>query len=256
MDKKSFINAINFEDKNLLSNLFDKIKLAEKISKPVFTCEFYPPNVWRTVKDMSKNFSINIHVNGIFEDCERRMLCFSVEEPQEYPIQLLRIENKSKFESLSHKDYLGAIMALGIKREKYGDLILVEDSCYAAVSEETSEYIIYNLDTIGRCPCKIEAIEYFNAQNITAKFENLVIHSTSMRVDCVISSLCNLSRSKAVDIIQGGKVLINYVDMHEKDKIIENGAVLTIRGYGKFKFIEELGSTQRGRLKLSMKKYI
>jgi RNA-binding protein YlmH len=256
MDKKSFVNAINFEDKNLLSNLFDKIKLAEKISKPVFTCEFYPPNVWRTIKDMNKSFGINIYTYGIFEDCERQMLCFSTEEPVDYPIQLIKIENKSKFESLGHRDYLGAIMALGIKREKYGDLILVEDGCYAAVSKEASDYIIYNLGTIGRCPCRVKTIENFNAQSISAKFENLVIHSTSMRLDCVISSICNLSRAKAVDIIQGGKVLIDYVEMQEKDKIVENGAVITIRGYGKFKFVEQLGSTQRGRLKLSMKKYV
>lgn len=256
MDKKSFINAISFEDKNLLSSLFDKIKLAEKVLKPVFTSEFYPPNVWRAIKDMSKNFGCNVYTYGIFEDCDRRMLCFSLEEPEHYPIQLLRIVNKSKFENLGHRDYLGAIMALGIKREKYGDLILVGDGCYAAVSEEISNYIIYNLDTIGRCPCRVEAIEDISAQSISAEFENLVIHSTSMRLDCVISSLCNLSRSKAVDIIQSGKVLIDYVDMHEKDKIVENGAVITVRGYGKFKFIEEFGSTQKGRLKLSMKKYI
>jgi RNA-binding protein YlmH len=256
MDKKSFINAINFEDKNLLSNLFDKIKLAEKILKPVFTCEFYPPNVWGTIKDMSKSFGINVYTYGIFEDCERRMLCFSIEEPEDYPVQLLKIDNKSKFESLGHRDYLGAIMALGIKREKYGDLILVEGGCYAAVSKEVSDYIIYNLDTIGRCPCRVETIEDINAKSISAEFENLVIHSTSMRLDCVISSLCNLSRSKAVDIIQGGKALIDYVEIHEKDKIVENGAVITVRGYGKFKFIEEFGSTQKGRLKLSMKKYI
>jgi RNA-binding protein YlmH len=256
MDKKTFINTINFEDKNLLSNLFDKIKLAEKISKPVFTSEFYPPNVWRIIRDMGKSFSCNVYTYGIFEDCERRMLCFSLEEPEDYPIKLLRIVNKSKFESLGHRDYLGAIMALGIKREKYGDLILVEDGCYAAVSEEISDYIIYNLDTIGRCPCRVETIADINAKSISAEFENLVIHSTSMRLDCVVSSLCNLSRSKAVDIIQGGKALIDYVEIHEKDKIVENGAVITVRGYGKFKFIEEFGSTQKGRLKLSMKKYI
>ena len=256
MDKKSFLNAINFEDKNSLSNLFDKIKLAEKTLKPVFTCEFYPPNVWKTIKDMSKSFSINIDTYGIFENCERRMLSFYAEEGKHYPIQLLNIENKSKFESLVHRDYLGAIMSLGIKREKYGDLILVGDGCYIAVSEEISDYIIYNLSTIGRCPCNVKVIEDFNAESISAKFENIIIHSTSMRLDCVISSLCNLSRTKAVDNIQGGKVLIDYVEMHEKDKIVENGAVITVRGYGKFKFIEQLGSTQSGRLKLSMKKYI
>jgi RNA-binding protein YlmH len=256
MDKKNFSNSITFEDKNMLSNLYDKIMLAEKISRPVYTNEFFPPNVWKTIGDICRSFNINTYSNGIFDDSERRMMCFSIEEPDSYPIQLIRIENKSKFENLGHRDYLGAIMALGIKREKYGDLILDGDGCYAAVSEEISDYIIYNLSSIGRCPCKVEIIENYIAQGLGAKFENLIIHSTSMRLDCLIGSLCNLSRAKAVEIIQGGKVLIDYVEINEKDKMVQPGAVITIRGYGKFKLVEQLGSTQRGRLKLSIKKYI
>ncbi len=256
MDKKSFLNAINIEDKNLLSNLYDKIKLAEKINKPIFTNEFYPPNVWKIIKDLSKSLNINIHTYGVFEDSERRMLCFSSEETNDYPIKLLKIYNKSKFEALGHRDYLGAIMALGIKREKYGDLVLDGDACYAAVCEDIADYIVFNLDTIGRCPCKVELLEGFNAYNISAKFDNFIVHSTSMRLDCVVSSMCNISRAKAVDYIQGGRVLIDYVEIHEKDKLLEENAVITIRGYGKFKLIGQLGATQRGRLKLSMKKYI
>jgi RNA-binding protein YlmH len=256
MDKKSFLNAINFEDTNLLSNLYDKINLSQKISKPIFTSEFYPPNVWKAVSDMNKSFNVNIFTNGVFEDCERRMMCFSIEQPDKYPIILLKIDNKSKFEKLEHRNYLGAIMALGIKREKYGDLIIEDDSCYIAVSEEISDYILNNLSSIGRCPCKIKTVYNYNEQVIRAKFENMVINSTSMRLDCVVSSLCNISRAKAVDIISGGKVLVDYIEMHEKDRLLDTDIVITIRGYGKFKIVEQLGSSQRGRIKLSMKKYI
>jgi RNA-binding protein YlmH len=256
MDKKSFLNAINFEDKNLLSNVYDKIKLAEKISKPVFTNEFYPPNVWKVIHSFSKSLSVNIYSYGVFEDSERRLLCFSMEKIEDYPVKLLKIHNKSKFEALEHRDYLGAIMAMGIKREKFGDLVLDGDGCYAAVSEDITDYIICNLNAIGRCPCSVEVLEDYDLNSIGTRFECFIINSTSMRLDCVISSLCNLSRSKAVDYIQSGKVLVDYVDIQEKDKLLEKGAVITARGYGKFKLVEELGSTQRGRLKLSMKKYI
>ncbi|MCM0650405.1 YlmH/Sll1252 family protein [Clostridium swellfunianum] len=256
MDKKSFISTIKFEDDNLLSNLYDKIKLAEKISRPVFTSEFYPPNVWKIVKDMNKSFNINIYTCGIFEESERKMLCMAQEEPEKYPAKLIKIQNKSKFESLDHRDYLGAIMALGIKREKYGDLILDGNNCYAAVSEEISDYILYNLTSIGRCPCKVDIIDDYSDLNISARYEDFMLHSTSLRLDCIVSSICSLSRAKAVELIQASKVLIDYVDINEKDKVIEAGTVITVRGYGKFKFIEQIGSTQRGRLKLSMKKYI
>lgn len=256
MDKKGFLNAINFEDKNMLSNLFDKVTLAEKISRPVFTNEFYPPNVWKAIESMEKNFDVNIYTCGIFEESERRMLCFSVEAPNKYPVRLLKIHNKSKFENLEHRDYLGAIMALGIKREKYGDLVLDGDCCYVVASEETSEYIISNLNSIGRCPCNVEVIDNSGAQDISVRFENQVIHSTSMRLDCLVSSICNMSRAKAADLIQAGKVLVDYVEASEKDKLLDKDSVMTIRGYGKFKLGEQLGSTQRGRIKLNIKKYI
>jgi RNA-binding protein YlmH len=256
MDKKSFLNAIRCEDKNLVSNLYDKIMLAEKVSKPIFSNEFYSPNLWKTIMTMEKKFGLNIYSNGVFEDSERRMLCFSVEQVFDYPINLLKFKNKSKFDKLGHRDYLGAIMALGIKREKFGDMIMKDDCCYAVVSEEITDYIFNNLISIGRCPCTIEILDNSVAQSICAKFDNLFIYSTSMRLDCIVSSLCNISRAKAVEIIQGGKVLVDYMELCEKDKLLDVDTVITIRGTGKFKLTEQLGSTQRGRLKLAIKKYI
>lgn len=256
MDKKSFLNHIDYEDKNALSNLYDKIQLAEKISRPVFTNEFYPPNVWKTINAMKNIMGISVYTNGIFEDSERRVMAFSTEGIDFYPILLMRIENKSRFQELQHRDYLGAIMSLGIKREKFGDLIVNENSCYAAVCEDIFDYIRDNLTTIGKCPCKVEKMQALNLENISPRFERMAIHSTSLRLDCLISSICNVSRTKAVDLIQAGKVLIDYSEALEKDKTVEEGTVITIRGFGKYKLEEQNGSTQRGRLKLSLKKYI
>lgn len=258
MDKKNFLAFINYDDKNLLSNIYDKIILAEKINKPVFTNEFLPPNVWKVIANLKNEFNIGIQTYGIFEEAERRMISFSSEDISKYlyPVKFIKISNKSRFESLGHRDYLGAIMGLGIKREKFGDLVLYKDSCYGALCEDILDYVLLNLNQVGKCPCTVEVIEELETENIKTDSENFVLTSTSLRLDSIVSSVCNLSRSKAVDILQNGKVLLDYVEVKEKDTLVNINEVLTIRGYGKFKITEEIGSTQRGRLRLLVKKYL
>jgi RNA-binding protein YlmH len=256
MEKRFFLNSIDYEDKNALSNLYDKIQLAEKISKTVYTNEFYPPSVWKSITSMSRSLGISVYTNGIFEDSDRRMIAFTAEEADSYPITLMKIENKSRFHELQHRDYLGAIMSLGVKREKFGDMILKDNSCYAAVCEDISDYIRDNLDYIGKCPCIVELLQEFDVQNLSAKYERIVVFSTSMRLDCVVSALTNVSRAGAVDLIHGGKILLDYAEVSEKDRIVQEDSVITIRGFGKFKVEEQVGATQKGRLKLSIKKYM
>lgn len=256
MDKKTFLNIVNYEDKILLSNLYDKIMLGEKIHSPVFTNEFYTPNLWKTITRLGNEFTVNIYTYGIFEECERKTIAFSKESIYEYPVKLIKITNKSKFERLQHRDYLGAIMALGIKREKFGDLILDGDICYGAVCADVTQFVLYNLNYIGRCPCEVKILENPGAEEIKPKYETLSIISTSLRLDSIVSSLCSISRSKAVELINSGKVLVDYIETYEKDKMADFQSTITIRGYGKFKIIEEVGFTQKSRLRLSVRKYV
>lgn len=258
MDKKSFLNCINFDDKNLLSNIYDKINLAEKTTQTILTNEFLPPNVWKAILNSKNNFDIEMDTYGIFEDCERRIMAFSKHgiESGKYPVSVIKITNKSKFQKLEHKDYLGAIMSLGIKREKYGDMILLENCSYVAACNDICEFLIQNLVNIGKCPCNVEIIKDLKDLSLKQNSESLLIKITSLRLDCVVSSICNFSRTKAVELLDSGKVLVNYIELKEKDKNVQIDDTLTIRGYGKYKIIEILGATQKGKLKLSIKKYI
>lgn len=256
MDKKSFLNYISYEDKNFLSSVYDKLRLAEKINRPVFSNEFYTPNLWKGILKLKGEFEVNIYLNGIFEECERKMLGFSKELIDSFPVKLLKITNKSKFEKLEHKDYLGAMMSLGFIREKLGDVIVKDNCCYAAVSEEIASYIEYNLTSIGRCPCSVEIVDSASAEEIKTNSEELAVISTSLRLDCVVAAICNISRAKASELISGGKVLLDYEETFEKDKNVDYDATITIRKQGKFKVVEAIGSTQSGRIKLKVKKYI
>ena len=257
MDKKHFINSINCEDKNLVSNIFNKIQIAQKTNQTIFTNDFLPPDIWHQILDISENYEIKPFTNGIFLDADRRMLSFSSgDTPTKYPIDLLKISNKSKFSRVDHKDYLGAIMSLGIKREKLGDLIIQDSTCYAPVCSDISNFIINNLKKVKNCPCEVIMYDYMVHDLPERKFEERIVITTSFRLDGLVSAVCNISRNSSVELISSGKILVNYFCCLKKDKIIEINDTLTIRGYGKFKVVEVIGSTQKGRLKVAIKQYI
>jgi len=257
MDKNYFLNSVNMEDKNLISNIFNKMQIAEKTDKIIFTNDFLPPAIWNQISAICENYEVKLFTNGVFKDADRRMLSFSsYSEPIIYPIVLLKISNKSKFSKADHKDYLGAIMSLGIKREKLGDLIIQGATCYAPVCSDISNYIINNLNKIKNCPCEISVYDYVLNDLPERKFLEKIIISTSFRLDSMVSAVCNVSRSNSVELISTGKILVNYFQCEKKDKVIKNNDTLTIRGYGKFMVADILGSTQKGRLKVIIKQYI
>lgn len=256
IDKKNFINSIEFEDKNRICNIYDKILLCNKIGNTIFTDEFYPPNVWKRVEELQGLIPINIFSHGIFEEAERRIIAFSPEEVWHYPIELIKIINKSPFKTLSHREYLGAIMSLGIRREKFGDLIVKDDLCYIPIQDELKEYVVNNLKNVGNCPCDVEVVDIYLEGLPEYNFQEFNIIATSNRIDCILSGITNLSRSKTLDLISSGKVLVDYIPVKDKDKIVKEQSIITIRGFGKYKFIEEVGLTGSGRLRLLFKKFI
>ncbi|MFD3157423.1 RNA-binding protein [Haloimpatiens sp. FM7330] len=258
MNKDKFINSFNNADKIILSNIYDKIILANKIPKVIYCSEFYTPNIWKRLLEMRGSFNINTYCFGIFEESERRMLAFSNDfySELEYPLDLLKIKLKSSFTNIKHKDFLGAILGLGIKREKLGDLILEGKTCYAAVSSDVSDYIIYNLQSIGSSPCLVQKVDMRESSIPCYDFEDKIIIMNSNRLDAFVSRLCNISRSKSVELIKNGKVLIDYACTNKKDVELRENFILTIRGYGKFKIDKQVGFTQKGKIKVLVKKFI
>jgi RNA-binding protein YlmH len=254
MEKSEFLNYMMNEDKSMLLKIYDKMLLAERTGQCIFSNEFYPPNLWSKLHNAALKFNIKMDSYGGFEESERRMVAFYTYDLMSFPLKIININNKSKFTTLGHRDYLGALMSLGIKREKMGDLIVSDDSSFIAVCEDVSSYIEDNLISIGRCPCLIE--EIFDFENLPKpSFKNIVVISTALRLDCITSALTGLSRSKCMDLVSGGKVLLNYNIEVEKDRLVSENSIVTIRGYGKYRIDSIAGKSSSGRLKLNVRKY-
>lgn len=252
MNKKEFLNLLNLEEFEALK-LYERFNVARTRNITIFTDEFYTPDVWNTLEGMNF-FGVTVKSFGVFEDGDRRVISFNKEEYNEYPVSLLKIQCNTKFSKLEHKDYLGSIMALGINRNKIGDLILKDDGCYVAVHHSIIDFLISNLSKIKNLNCKCEVL--YNLDDIPKpSYEEKNIIITSKRLDCVVAALQNISRSKALDNITSGSVLLDYRITKDKSKEVCEGSRLTIRGLGKFKISNIFGTTKNGRLKLTVFKY-
>lgn len=256
MDKKTFLNKMSFIDSKIASNIFDKIILTQKTGTTIYSGELYTPNVYKALTNMSNELGVKVYCYGIFEDAERKIVAFSYDDIWYYPLDLIKISTNSKFSKLQHKDYLGAVMALGIKREKLGDLILKNDECYLAVHNEITDYIKMNLISVGKSACTVSILDVNSDEIPVYDFQSIIVNVSSFRTDCIVGALCNISRGKAEELIRQGKVLVDYSEVIKKDKILKGDCVITIRGYGKFKIVEEAGCTGSGRIKIQVKKFI
>ncbi|QGU95124.1 hypothetical protein GOM49_08490 [Clostridium bovifaecis] len=260
MNKKEFLNRIKYEDKVILSNIYDKILLREKTGKAVYVCEFYPPIVWKSLVNISEGLNCKIHTYGVFEESDRRLISIlskdETDNINDYPVDLIKIKNKSNFVDLKHADFLGALMNQGIKREKFGDLILEDQNCYVPVCKDISEFVKENLVRIGKNPCEIVSIDTKNTKVPTYKFEKRNIVVTSMRLDSVVASICGISRNTSAEMIKKGLILLDYEKALQKDTYVDVESIITARGYGKFKIHEHIGKTQKDREKIIIKKYI
>lgn len=197
---------------------------------------------------------------GGCNDCERVVLGVFVDylEPnmEEFPIVAIKIiPTDKKNSTISHKDYLGALMGLQLKRDAIGDIICYDDYGIVLVKETLADYILTNLDKVGKNRVTLSII---NAQNLehNNKFKDINGTVSSLRIDCVVAFLISKSRSSATDIIKSGIVTINSIVITTTSKLLKNGDVITIRGKGKFILGEDIKSTKKDRLFITVKQFI
>ena len=157
----------------------------------------------------------------------------------------------------SHRNYLGGIIKLGMKREKVGDILVSDDGADILVKNETSEVLKQNLGTLTRFEnAKIEIVELDNLREQEIKVEEMKIIVPSLRLDNFVSDLAKTSRSKAVQIIDSERVFINGQNETKASKQVKLGDVITIRGKGRFVVKEFSGTTRSGRTVVTVEKYV
>jgi RNA-binding protein YlmH len=196
---------------------------------------------------------------GGYAKAERRRLVvypdYYIVETIEPALAYLEIQTKSQT-PLTHRDYLGSLMGLGLKREKIGDLLVAENSCQLVVVPELTEYIRLNLERVGNQKAEIREIEgeQLNIPNLREK----IVKSTvaSLRLDAITALGFSESRTRMAKEIKAEKVKVNWKVISNPDFSVNPGDIISFRGHGRMLFQEQTGQSKKGRLGVLLIRYL
>ena len=212
----------------------------------------------QTVLYEEMKYGIQLH--GGYPDAERCVAVFGNSDDLGYeptlPVQLIEISPLSqKFsDDLTHRDFLGSLMGLGIKRETLGDIIISGNKGYLFCLDSIGQYIIDNLTKVRHTSVSCSFTDSLPVDALPKPKESVIIVQ-SMRLDGLVSAVYNMSRSKSSALVDGEKVFINGRLSKSSSKPVETGDIVSVRGHGRFKILDILGDTRKGRIRIKCEIY-
>lgn len=187
-----------------------------------------------------------IRYDGGYEGAQRKKVIFTPDEEDDFSdIVCLRTSVSLQFRTIGHRDILGTLMALQIERNALGDFWLEDQTIYLYTSEQMGRFIIDQCTRIGGVSVSFEMIDEHPVRiRKQARLEQVI---ASNRLDAIVAALAKISRSQAKELIRSGKVQLDHVVLEEPDKICNNNCTISIRGVGRFVYVQTLRKTRKDR---------
>ncbi|NTV89032.1 MAG: RNA-binding protein [Clostridiales bacterium] len=247
------------EDEILLSNIEDKLELC--LSRDIMTCSNFLDARQKALAESlcNKRKRPSHRFYGGYAEAERTVVIFSPEldgfDESEDPLELLRVTHDG-YKELTHGDYLGSLMAQGIKREILGDILVRKDGADIIVLAKMSGYLLQNYEKAGRINLRAEILPLKELIVPEARFEEKKDTVASLRLDNMVASAFSMSRSGAAEAISDGLVYVNGVVCQKTDRLLKEKDKLVLRGKGKV-LLDSIGPlTRKDRTVVLFKKYI
>lgn len=253
---------MNKEEVLFQKRMQDLAKASYSRGIPIFT-DFLTMNEISLLHSMSSQLAgVRYNLYGGYEFAERQMAVFVPDalfdvwgNDKEYPITMLKIEpaHKKFSEKLTHRDYLGSILGLGIERCKIGDIILEESHGYVFCCNKMAEFLLQELSKIRNTHVRVSISD----DNVTPaiQFQEMKSSVASLRADAVIATVCKLSRSSVITLFQSQRVFVNGRLTESNSHLLKEGDIVSVRGFGKFVFEEVLSMTKKDRYYILVKIY-
>lgn len=260
-DKNTIIErtAREPEDRLLLARVWDKCEQTRRKNIPGVTI-FLSPREQRLAQDMLHAAGVRsgYAFDGGFEAAERKILIFLPDwMPEAAGDELVFL--RAAFhgdDGLSHRDILGSLMGLGIARERVGDILVSPHSADIVASPPLRDFFLREWNQAGRV--KLSVMEIARGALCVPQAQVKVIRDTvsSLRLDAVAASAFSMSRGRASELIAAGKISLDHVPCLKGGKPVEEGAVITARGLGKAKLTQVGGLSRKGRIGITVERFI
>lgn len=247
-------DGLEFEKKRLR-------ELAMRASHSPAPCfsRFLEPSLEGEIHAAATAAGVECALFGGWADAERRIAAFYAGDAPvagDYPLACLELKWNPKYAAPGHRDLLGAVMGLGLERDAIGDVAMGAESgvAYLFAHRDVEDYLRANLASAGRASLKVRAAA--DAPDVRPP-EGVRLRATvsSYRLDAVIAAALKLSRSEALRLIEGGSVKRNHLEILRGDAAVNEGDLLSVRGYGRVRVEEFEGMTRKGRQAVRLFRY-
>lgn len=236
-------------DEALVAQLMEAKERAMERYTPVLTPFLNPYEVSVAKKVLGKHQGVKVECfGGITNACMERVLISREEQPtsmDDFEVEVLKIRYNDQFHTLTHRDLLGALMSLGLKRECFGDFVFDKGLCFFACDKKIAPYIQMNLTSVGksRVACKRcdEMVEHHQ------QYEIKCLSIASFRLDVLVAEAYHLSRKEASQWILSKKVKVNYKEVVQTDFLCHNDFIVSVRHYGRFKINDLERMNKKGK---------
>lgn len=243
------------ESELFVARVGDTADICERTGRPKYMGFLSAEQCVLAYRLLSKR-TVDFALFGGYDNAERQVLgCFPDWMGEKgFPVDAITFTYR-KSDILHHKDFLGSLMALGIKRETVGDILTEEGRAVVFVLDEITDYILTEVGKIGRIGVTAQKgfSEPLPQKNSLKEFTETV---ASLRLDCVVSAIAGISRAVATEKINDGFVSVNSVTAQKNTKFVADGDIITVRGSGKFIIDTTSDRTKKDRIILKYKKYV
>lgn len=248
------------ENRDCIARVIDLVEQAMKTWEITLTDFLSPPELFEAQKLVSKLTEVQSVAGGGYEQAERQRLAISRTDipltVEAVTVAAVDIAGNFLFDPATHRDFLGAMLGTGIVREKTGDVIVLgERGAQAIVTPDLVEFLELNLTQVRSVPVKTRPIDLSELKVRPPTKKELTTVEASLRLDAVASAGFGMSRSKMVDLINGGDVRINWKDINQPSYTVKSGDLIAIRGKGRLE-VGEIAVTKKERYRVALVRYL
>ena len=263
MDKGMLLDRLGAtgDERLLLARILDRAQQAQSRNIPAYT-DFLSPQQQMLARDLLSLAGIRedgfLFLGG-YEGAERKVILFLPdwmdETMAESPIRCLRAAFRAE-EGLSHRDFLGSLMGMGIVREKLGDILVKPDGAQAVVVRELGDYLMAHYGKAGRVSLDVKVSPISVIDTAISRRETVKFTVSSPRLDNVVSGVFHVSRKDAQEAVSRGMVFVNETEATKPDMQLKGGEKLVLRGKGKAIYQGVDGTSKKGKYYVTLEKFI
>ncbi len=258
LPREEILKAVKNRDSAV--RVIDQAEQAIKTWEVVLTDFLSPPELVEIQQIFSRLTEVQLLPWGGYPQAERQRLAIARSElpleQSQVEVALLEIAGNFLFDTATHRDFLGAMLGTGIVREKTGDIIVLgERGAQAIVVPTLVEFLETSLQQVRSVPVKTQRIELSELKIREPKKKELTTVEASLRLDAIASAGFGMSRSKMVELIDGGDVRVNWKDITQSSHPLKSGDLVAIRGKGRLE-VGEVAVTKKDRYRVQLTRYI